>query len=154
MGQVNRAGFLRTRKYRAIPPRNRSEGETTTDCRSKVAVVVIRDAGAMRNGDAQTAARVGIRNSGKSVETLGEVMIGIERPLVEGARAGSAETGCGRAGRRHTEVVLELVIPGERDVSFFVDCVFRARPPDLHPLGSIKIVVFDPAYEITALGRG
>ena len=47
----------------------------------------------MRNGDGQTAAHPGIRNSGKSVETLGEVMIQIERPLVEGARAGSAETG-------------------------------------------------------------
>ena len=60
-----------------------SEGETTTDCRSKVAVVVIGDAGTMRNGDGQTAAQVGIRNSGESVETLGEVMIYIERHLVE-----------------------------------------------------------------------
>ena len=41
----------------------------------------------MRNGDGQTAAYVGIRNSGKSVETLREVMIRIERPLVEGVRA-------------------------------------------------------------------
>ena len=46
----------------------------------------------MRNGDGQTAAYVGICNSGKTVETLGEVMIHIERPLVEGARAGTAET--------------------------------------------------------------
>ena len=64
--------------------RNRSsEGETTTDCRSNVVVVVIGDAGAMRNGDGQAAAHVGIRNSGITVETLGEVMIRIERHLVE-----------------------------------------------------------------------
>src|SRR5580700_3146031 len=74
------------------PPRKRSEGKTTTDCRSKVAVVLIGDAGAMRNGDGQTAAHVGIRDSGKGVEALSEVMIRIERPEVEGARAGSAET--------------------------------------------------------------
>jgi hypothetical protein len=48
-----------------------------------LAVVVIGDAAAMRNGDGQTVAHVGIRNSGKSVETLGEVMIQIERHLVE-----------------------------------------------------------------------
>ena len=46
----------------------------------------------MRNGDGQTPGHPGIRDSGKTVETLGEVMIHIERPLVEGARAGSAET--------------------------------------------------------------
>ena len=80
------------------PSRKRSEGETTTDCRSKVVVGVIGDAGAVRNGDGQTAAHVGIRNSSKRVETFGEVMIRIERLLVEGARAGTAETGCGRAG--------------------------------------------------------
>ena len=32
--------------------------------------------------------------------------------------------------------------------------VFRARPPDLHQLFRIKIVVFDPAHDITALVRG
>src|SRR6202050_1114926 len=117
-----------------------SEGETATDCRSKVAVVVIGDARAMRNGDGQTAAHIGIRNSGKSVETLGEVMIHIERLLVEGARAGTAETGFGRAGRRNTEVVLQLMIPGQSDVGFAVDSVFQARPPDLPVLGRIKIV--------------
>jgi hypothetical protein len=47
----------------------------------------------MGNGDGQTAAHPGIRNPGKTVETLGEVMIDIERPLVEGSRAGTAETG-------------------------------------------------------------
>ena len=73
---------------------------------AKLLLWLIGDAGAMRNGDGQTAAHVGIRNSGKTVETLGEVMIRIERHLVEGARAGTAETGCGRAGRRNTEVVL------------------------------------------------
>ena len=36
---------------RLRPPPKPSEGETTTDCRSKVAVVQIADAGAMRNGD-------------------------------------------------------------------------------------------------------
>ena len=56
----------------------RSERETTTDCRSKVVVAEIGDAGAMRNGDGQTAAHPGIRNSGKTVETLGEVMIRIQ----------------------------------------------------------------------------
>src|ERR1700678_1962951 len=134
--------------------RRRSEGETATDCRSKVVVVVIGDAGAMRNGDGQTAAHVRICNSGKTVETLGEVMIHIERLLVEGARAGTAETGCGRAGRRNTEVVLQLVIPGKSDVGFAVHGVFQARPPDLHVLGRIKIVVFDAAHEITTLVQG
>jgi RNA polymerase sigma factor (sigma-70 family) len=62
--------------------RKRLEGETTTDCRSTVVVAEIGDAGAMRNGDGQTAAYPGIRNSGKTVETLGEVMIHKERPLV------------------------------------------------------------------------
>ena len=46
----------------------------------------------MRNGDVQTAAHEGIRNSGKRIETLCEVMIQIERSLVEGACAGRAET--------------------------------------------------------------
>ena len=32
--------------------------------------------------------------------------------------------------------------------------VLRARPPDLHGLGRIKIVVFDAAHDITALVRG
>src|ERR1039457_7516348 len=136
------------------PPRKRSEGETTTDCRSKVIVAVIWDTRAMRNGDGQTAAHVGIRNSGKRVETFGEVMIRIERPLVEGARAGTAETGYGRAGRRNTEVVLPLLIPGESGVGFSTVGVLRARPPDLHQLLRIKIVVFDPAHDITALVRG
>jgi hypothetical protein len=49
-------------------------------------------AGAVRNGDGQTAADPGIRNSGKTIETLGEVMIHIKRPLVEGTSAGAAET--------------------------------------------------------------
>ncbi len=57
------------------PTQKRSEAETTTDCRSKVVVGVIGDAGAMRNGDGQTAAHPGIRNSCKTVEALGEVMI-------------------------------------------------------------------------------
>jgi len=108
----------------------------------------------MRNGDGQPAAHVGIRNSGKTVETLGEVMIHIKRPLVEGARAGTAETGCGRAGRRKTEVVLPLLIPGESEVGFAAVGVLRARPPDVHQLLRIKILVFDPAHEITALVRG
>ena len=56
-------------------------------------MAVIGDAGATRNGDGQTAAHVEIRNSGETVEMLGELMICIERPLVEGARAGPAETG-------------------------------------------------------------
>src|SRR5580700_11867809 len=78
---------------RLIPPRKHSEAETATDCRSTVIVVVIGDAGTMRNGDGQTAAYPGIRNSDKAVETLGEVMIRIERPLIEGACAGAAEAG-------------------------------------------------------------
>src|SRR5271170_5539193 len=131
-----------------------SEGETTTNRRSKVVVVGIGDAGAMRNGDGQTATHIGIRNSGKRVETLGEVMIHIERRLVEGARAGSAETGSGRAGRRNTEVVLALLIPGESEVGFAAVGVLHARPPDLHQLFRIKIVVFDAAHDVTALVRG
>src|SRR5215472_827322 len=93
-----------------------SEAETTTNHRSKVVVVEIGDTGAMRNGDGQTAAHPRIGNSGKTVETRGEAMIRIERYLVEGARAGSAETSCGRAGRRNAEGVLPLLIPGEGDI--------------------------------------
>src|SRR5277367_1380797 len=137
-----------------VEPRERLEGETTTDYRSKVAVVVVGDAGAMRNGDGQTAAHIGIRNSGKSVESLGEVMIRIERHLIEGARAGSAETGCGRAGRRNTKGVLPLLIPGQSEVGFAAVGVLHARPPDLHQLLRIKIVIFDSAQDITALIRG
>src|SRR5580658_2281646 len=44
---------------RLIPPRKRSEGETTTDRRSSVVVGVIGDAGTMRNGNGQTAAHPG-----------------------------------------------------------------------------------------------
>ena len=58
--------------------RKPSERETNTGCRSKVAVVPVGDAGAMRNRDAQTAAHPGIGNSGETVQALGEVMIGIE----------------------------------------------------------------------------
>lgn len=58
-----------------MPPRQRSEGKAGTDCRSKVVVRLVGDAGAMGNRDGQTAAHPGIRNPGKTVETLGEVMI-------------------------------------------------------------------------------
>src|SRR4029077_3447824 len=122
--------------------------------RSNVFVVVIGDAGAVRNGDGRTAANVGIRNSGINVQALGEVMIRIERNLVEVARAGSAETGGGRAGRWNTKVVLLQTIVGQSDVGFAVVGVFHTRPVDLHDLGRIKILVFDAAQEITALGRG
>src|SRR3984885_13599731 len=132
-------------------PRKPSEGETTTDCRSKVAVVEIGDARAVRNGDGQTAGHEGICKSGKSVETLGEVMIGIERPKFEDARAGTAEAGCDGAGRRNTEGVLRLPIPSESDVGFAVVSVLHARPPDLHQLFRIKVVVFDAAHDIAAL---
>ena len=64
----------------------RSEAESTADCRSNVIVVKIGNAGTMRNGDGQAAGHIGTRNSGKSVEALGEMMIYIERSLVEGAR--------------------------------------------------------------------
>lgn len=70
----------------------------------------------MRNGDGQTVGHVGIGNSRKNVETLGEVMIRIERHLVEGARTGTAETGGGRAGPRNAEVVLSL----RRNATLFV----------------------------------
>src|ERR1700677_1897792 len=105
----------------------------------------------MRNGDGQTAGHEGIRKSGKTVEALGEVMIDIERPLLEDAPAGTAEAGCDRAGLRNTEVVLRLLIPGESDVGFAVVSVFHARPPDLQDLFRIKVVVFDATHEITAL---
>src|SRR5271167_262425 len=111
--------------------RKRSEGESTPNRWSKVVVGLIGDARPMRNGDGQTAAHPGIRNSGITVETLGEVMIRVERSLVEGARAGSAET-LGRAGRRKTEVVLPLLIPGEGKVGFAAVGVLHARPPDMH----------------------
>src|SRR5271163_5358008 len=108
----------------------------------------------MRNGDGQTAVHVGIRNSGKTVESLGEVMVYIDRRLVEGARAGSAETGRGGALRRNTKVVLPLLIPGQSDVGFGVVSVFHARPPDVQQPLRIKIVVFDAAQDIAALVRG
>src|ERR1700679_4157872 len=134
---------------RLSPPRKRSEGETTTDCRSKVAVVEIGDSGAMRNGDGQTAGHEGICKSRETVEPLGEVMIEIERSLFEDARAGTAEAGGDGAGRWNTEGVLRLPIPGESDVGFAVVSVFHAGPPDLHLLFGIKIVVFDPAHAVT-----
>src|SRR5208282_685192 len=121
----------------------RSEGETSTDCRSNVVVVVIGDAGLVRNGDGQTAADVGIRNAGINVETLGEVMIRVERKFVEGARAGTAEASRDRAARGKTKVVLLLMVPSRSNVGFGVVSVFHARPPDLHDLGRIQIVVFD-----------
>src|SRR5450755_1382448 len=46
------------------------------------------------------------------------------------------------------------MIGGQSDVRFAVVSVFHARPGDLHDLGRIKIVVFDAAQEITALGGG
>src|SRR6202034_458349 len=125
--------------------RKASEGETTTDRRSEVVVRVIGDARAMRNGDGQTAAHIGICNSGEGVETLGEVMIRIKRPLVEGARAGTAETGCDGAGLWNTEVVLPLLIPSESEVGFAAVGVLCACPPDLQQFFRIKVVVFDPA---------
>ena len=58
--------------------RERSEGDPNSDHRSNVVVVEIGDAGSVRNGDGHTAAHVGIRNSGISVETLREMMINEE----------------------------------------------------------------------------
>ena len=108
----------------------------------------------MGNGDGQTAADVGIRNAGKNVEPLAEVMINIERRLVERARAGCAETGGERAGRGDAKVILMLLIVGQGDVGFAVISVFDARPPDLHDLRRIQVVVFHAAQEITTLVRG
>src|SRR5580704_11947205 len=103
------------------PPRKRSERETSTDRRSDVVGEVVRDPGAMGNCDVQAAAHPGICNSGETVETLGEVMVQIERHFVEGARAGTAEVGDGCAGLGITaEVVLPLLIPGQGDVSLVV----------------------------------
>src|SRR5215472_9454007 len=70
--------------------RNRSEGEATTDHGRNVVIVEIGYAGGVRNGDGQTAAHFGIRNSGISVESLGEAVIHVEGPLVEVSPAGSA----------------------------------------------------------------
>ena len=106
---------------RLTPTRKRSEGETPPDCRSKVVVIDVRDAGAMRNGDGQTATHVRVRKSRKTVEALGEVMIRIERHLIKSSRTGTAETRRGRAGLRNSEVVLPLLIPGESDVGFPID---------------------------------
>src|SRR5579862_6706412 len=75
------------------PTLKRSESEPATDRRGKVVIGAIRNAGAMRNGDGQTAGHPGIRNPGKSIEALREVMIDVERSLIEGARARTAETG-------------------------------------------------------------
>src|SRR6202035_3888054 len=119
--------------------RKRSECETTTDRWSKVVVRVIGDAGAMRNRNGESAAYPGICNSGKTVETLGEVMIEIKRPFVEGASARGAEIS-GYAGRWDTEGVLPLLIPGESDVGFAAVGILRTRPPDVHQFFMIEIV--------------
>src|SRR5580704_6771299 len=132
----------------------RSERVTNTSRRSNVVVVVIGNAGAVRNGDFQTAGDLGIRNAGINVETFGEVIIRIKRILVERARAGTAPSGDGAADRRKTEVVLNLTIVGKSDVGLAIERVFHTGPHDLDLLGRIKIVVFDAAQEITALGRG
>jgi hypothetical protein len=92
--KINRNGQLEAGNLQ-LPPQKRSEGETTSNGRSEVVVGFVGDAGTMRNGDGQTASHEGIRNSSKGVESPGEVMVDIERPLVEGARAGSAVAGCG-----------------------------------------------------------
>src|SRR5580658_6117564 len=102
------------------PLGKRSERETSTHGRSNVAGMEIGDARAVRNGDIQTAAHGGIRNSGETVETRCEVMIGIERHLVESPCAGTAETGCRRTDRRNTEGVLVVLIPGQSNVGFLV----------------------------------
>src|SRR5580700_11559654 len=81
-------------------------------------------------------------------------MIRIERNLAEGAGAGTAVTGGGRAGGRNTEVVLPLTIVGQGDGGLAVEGVFHTCPGDLHDLGRIEVVVFDAAQDITALGRG
>src|SRR5277367_5389148 len=80
-------------RFRLRPCQKRSEGETNTDCRSNVGWVDIGHAGAMRNGDGQTTAHEGIGNSDVTVETFSEVIIRIDRRLIKGARAGTAETG-------------------------------------------------------------
>src|SRR5580698_3710101 len=156
LAAVSRAHISRTFRHarrRGVldsAPQKRSEGETNTDCRSNVAGINIRNAGTMRNGDGQTSAHEGIRNSDVTVETFGEVIVRVERRLIKIARAGTAETSCAATGRRNTEGVLPLLIPGPSDVGFFAVSVFRARPPDLHQLLGIKIVVFDSAQDITA----
>ena len=108
----------------------------------------------MRNGDGQTAGHPGIRKSGKTVETLGEVMIRIERPLVERARAGSAEmSGREQVGGTRKSFCRCWYQAKVKSVLLSVG-VFHARPPDIQQLFRIKIVVFDPAHEKTALVRG
>ena len=66
-------------------------------------------------------------------------MIRIERNLVEGARAGTAETGGGRADLRKTASCSATYV-GQSDVDFAVEGVFHTRPGDLHDLDSPKIV--------------
>jgi len=132
--------------------RKRSKAEATADRRSKVVVGVIGDARSVRNSDGQTACHPGIRNSSKTIETLGEVMIRIERPLVEGARTGTAEISR-YAGRRNTEGVLPLLIPRESEVGLLAVRVLRASPPDVHQFFRIEIIVFDPAQVVTTLVR-
>jgi hypothetical protein len=74
-----------------------SERVTNTNYRSDVVVVEIGNAGAVRNGDFQTAGDLGIRNAGINVETFGKVIIRIGRILAERARAGSPPSGVGTA---------------------------------------------------------
>jgi hypothetical protein len=80
--QTSRASAAAT-GARAARRGQRSEGETNSDHRRNVVVVVIGHAGTVRNGDRQTAAHLGIRNSGISIETLREVMINEGRTFVE-----------------------------------------------------------------------
>src|SRR5579863_359123 len=58
--------FVNLPGHRPVGPG--SEGETGTHRRSDVAVVVVGDAGTVRNRDGQTAADVGICNAGIGVE--------------------------------------------------------------------------------------
>lgn len=54
----------------------------------------------MRDGDGQTAGGGGVGEACVDAELPSEVMSGVDRDLVERARAGTTETdaGCGRAG--------------------------------------------------------
>ena len=93
--------------------------------------MVVGDAGAMRNGDGQASGDVGIGDADKTIEALGEVVIGVDGSFVEGAGAGTAETRSGIAGWRTTEIVLALLIPGESKIGFGAVGIFHAGPPDL-----------------------
>jgi hypothetical protein len=114
-----------------VPHPQTLEREARADQRSNIAVVVVRHAGSVRNGNRQAAAYIGAGNSGETVQTLREVIVHVERTFIQRSGAGAAEARGRGALRRTAEIVLPLLIPGDREIGLRAEGVLHARPPDL-----------------------